>query len=80
MLAIAKKDGLRWIEAEFSRLQLVDGRPFLAGPSLSLADILAFCYIEWGDNDRIWYPFSQSTHPTVGAWLERMRQRSSSTV
>jgi glutathione S-transferase len=53
---------------------------YISGPALSLADILAFCYIEWGDNDRIGYPFDHAAHPTLGAWLERMRQRPSASV
>lgn len=36
-------DGLRWFEEEFARLAALDGREFLGGAAVGLADILMYC-------------------------------------
>ena len=58
-----------------------------AGMSVSMADILLYCYINWGDNERIGYPFPSPVEPqqrhdyaALGRWYDAMGQRQSATV
>lgn len=82
MRAIAM-DGLDWIASEFARLQQLDGRQFLAGGDsggVSMADILLYCYMNWGDNDRIGYAFDAERYPALAQWYAAMGQRESANV
>jgi glutathione S-transferase len=52
---------------------LADGRPFLCGPSITLADYLASGIITIGD----WIGQSYSAYPNLNRWLTSMRARPS---
>ena len=62
------KDKLAWLDG------LIAGRQFIAGDKLTLADILLFCFIEFGGT------VGQKLDPAlanIGAWYERMKARPS---
>jgi glutathione S-transferase len=59
---------LTWLDG------LVAGRPFIAGDKITLADILLFCFLEFGAS--VGQPLDPSNEALV-AWQGRMKQRSS---
>ena len=61
-------DGIAWLEA-----QLGD-RPFIAGDSVSLADIHLFCFIDFGN--AVGQPLDPA-HRRLTAWHARMQARES---
>lgn len=65
--AIAR-DGLAWIE------QQLDDRPFLAGDTLSLADILLFAFVSFGN--QVGQPLD-SAHRRLNRWLATLSERES---
>jgi len=87
MKAIAM-DGIDWIAGEFARLHQLDGRQFLAGGvgggggggGVSMADILLYCYMSWGDNERVGYPFDVERYPALARWYSSMGKRESASV
>jgi glutathione S-transferase len=67
-LKASARDGLDWLEAHIGE------RPFIAGHALSIADILLFCFVEFGAL------VGQGLHPRhlrLAAWRERMTARPS---
>ena len=62
------KDKLAWLDG------LIAGRQYIAGDKLTLADILLFCFVEFGAT------VGQKLDPALtnlGAWYERMKARPS---
>jgi glutathione S-transferase len=49
-----------------------DGRPFIAGDKLSLADILLFCFLDFGQ--QVGQPLNKD-NKNIAAWFERMKAR-----
>ena len=72
-------DDLKAIAQE--RLTWLDGliadRPFIAGDKLTLADILLFCFLEFGAS--VGQPI-QTSNKNVAALIDRMRQRPSASA
>ena len=60
--------GMTWLDG------LIAGRPFIAGDKLTLADIMLFCFLEFGAS--VGQPLATSNKNVV-ALLDRMRQRPS---
>jgi glutathione S-transferase len=61
--------GQHWLDGE-----LADGRPFIAGPSISMADICALSTVDFAH----WIGLDlQADVPHLTAWHERMRARPS---
>ena len=56
-------DGLGWFEEEFARLAALDGREFLGGAAVGLADILMYCC------ERPARPFSTVQVQRPSSWL-----------
>jgi len=68
--AIAQ-DKLTWLDG------LIAGKPFIAGDRLTLADILLFCFLDFG------VAVGQPPKPedkNVAAWFERMKTRESASA
>jgi len=65
--AIAQ-DRLSWLDNQ------LEGREFIAGDRLSLADILLFCVLGFGTN--VGQPLNPENN-NVSAWFERMKSRPS---
>ena len=65
--AIAQ-DKLSWLDGQ------LEGREFIAGDSLTLADILLFCFLAFGSN--VGQPLN-AENKNVSAWFDRMSNRSS---
>ena len=64
-------------ETVFSELErLLNGNPYFSGASVSLADILLACHIDFFLGTPEWDHLSP-TRPTVVAWLDRMNERPS---
>jgi glutathione S-transferase len=67
-LKASAREGLAWLEAQLGR------RPFLAGETVSVADILLFCFVEFGAL------VGQGLAPELrrlSGWHERMASRPS---
>ena len=62
------QDRLTWLDGQIA------GRDFIAGDSLSLADILLFCFLAFGAN--VGQPLNPE-NKNIGAWFERMSSRPS---
>ena len=62
------QEKLAWLDG------LIAGRPFVAGDKLTLADILLFCFLEFGTT--VGQPLNPS-NKNVAALIDRMRQRPS---
>ena len=62
------QEKLAWLDG------LIAGRPFVAGDKLTLADILLFCFLEFGAT--VGQPLNPS-NKNVAALIDRMRQRPS---
>jgi len=69
-------EGLKRIAAEkIAWLDgLMDGREFVCGDRISLADVLLYCFLAFGKN--IGQPYDESNH-NIHAWFQRMAQRPS---
>ena len=65
--AIAQEK-LAWLDG------LIAGRPFITGKKLTLADILLFCFLEFGAS--VGQPI-ETNNKNVAALIDRMRQRPS---
>lgn len=67
-LKATARDKLAWLDQQMA------GKEFIAGKRLTLADILLFCFVEFGGN------VGQKLDPAlknVGAWYARMKARPS---
>jgi glutathione S-transferase len=58
-----------WLEQELG------GRPYLAGPRFTVADITAMCAIDFGKISNI--RINPATHPNLAAWHKRVSERPS---
>jgi len=69
-------EGLKRIAAEkIAWLDgLMDGREFVCGDRISLADVLLYCFLAFGKN--IGQPYDESNH-NIHAWFQRMAKRPS---
>ncbi|WP_353230028.1 glutathione S-transferase family protein [Novosphingobium sp.] len=65
------QEQLTWLDG------LIAGRPFVTGDKLTLADILLFCFLEFGAS--VGQPIATSNKNVV-ALLDKMRQRPSATI
>ena len=65
--AIAQ-DRLTWLDAQMT------GRDFIAGNNITLADVLLFCFIDFGTN--VGQPLN-SQNKNVASWFDRMKGRPS---
>lgn len=65
--AIAQ-DRLTWLDAQMT------GRDFIAGNNITLADVLLFCFIDFGTN--VGQPLN-SQNQNVASWFDRMKTRPS---
>ena len=70
MKAIAQ-DKIAWLD------QQMEGRDFIGGDSVSMADILAFCFIDFGTN--VGQPINEANKNIV-AWHKRMSERPSASA
>ena len=72
-------DGLKRIAAErISWLDgLMEGREFLCGSRISLADVMLYCFLAFGKNVGQAY---DEGNKNVHAWFERMSKRASTAV
>jgi glutathione S-transferase len=61
--AIAR-DGLEWFEGQMS------GKSWLSGDAMTLADIMLFCFVDFGG--KVGQPLDPS-HRALSAWFERMK-------
>ena len=68
--AIAQ-DKLTWLNGQ------LEGREFIGGDKLSLADILLFCFLAFGAN--VGQPLNPE-NANVSAWFERMQSRPSASA
>lgn len=68
--AIAQ-DRLRWLDGQLA------GRQFLTGDKLSLADILLFCFLQFGAN--VGQPLNPDNR-NVLAWFDRVKARPSASA
>ena len=69
-LKAVARDGLEWLEGEFKG-------PWIAGDRFTLADILLFCFLDFG------VAVGQPLNPdnkNVSAWFDRMKARPSATA
>ena len=62
------REGLAWLEAQ------MDGRPYIAGDVVSMADILLFCFVEFGA--AVGQPLDRNNR-ALAAWHDRMASRPS---
>ena len=62
------QDKLGWLDAQ------LEGKDFIGGDSLGLADILLFCFLTFGAN--VGQPLNPD-NKNVAAWFERMQGRAS---
>jgi glutathione S-transferase len=67
-LKVIAQEKLAWLDG------LIAGRPFVAGDKLTLADILLFCFLEFGAS--VGQPIKMN-NKNVAALIDRMRQRPS---
>ncbi|MBN8928596.1 MAG: glutathione S-transferase [Rhodospirillales bacterium 69-11] len=65
------QERLTWLDG------LIRGRSFIAGDRLTLADILLFCFLEFGA--RVGQPLNPENQ-AIMAWYERMKARPSATA
>lgn len=68
--AIAREK-LAWLDA------LIAGKDFICGDRFSLADILLFSFLEFGQ--QVGQPF-ESSNKHIASWYERVKERPSATV
>jgi glutathione S-transferase len=63
------QDRLKWLDGQIS-----DGRQFICGAYISLADILLYCFVDFGNH------VGQPLNPefkNLGAWFSRIGARPS---
>lgn len=65
------QDGVRWLDS------LIDGRAFIAGDTVTLADILLFAFLDFGV--KVGQPLDPACTNIV-AWFDRMKSRPSASV
>ena len=65
------QDGVRWLNS------LIDGRAFIAGDTVTLADILLFAFLDFGVT--VGQPLDPACTNIV-AWFDRMKSRPSASV
>lgn len=65
------QDGVRWLDS------LIDGRAFIAGDTVTLADILLFAFLDFGVT--VGQPLDPACTNIV-AWFDRMKSRPSASV
>ena len=65
------QDGVRWLNS------LIDGRAFIAGDTITLADILLFAFLDFGVT--VGQPLDPACTNIV-AWFDRMKSRPSASV
>ena len=63
------RDKLAWLDG-----QMADGREYIAGPKVTLADILLYCTLAFGNT--VGQPFDTSL-PHIKPWFDRMATRAS---
>ncbi len=66
------REKLAWLDGLMD-----DGRPFIAGNNVSLADVLLYCMLSFGN--QVGQPFDESL-PNVKPWFDRMAARPSATA
>lgn len=66
------REKLAWLDG-----LMADGRPFIAGDKLTLADILLYCMLDFGNN--VGQPFDQNL-AAIKPWFERMAARPSASA
>jgi len=62
------REKLAWLDG------LIAGRPFIAGDTLTLADVLLYCFLNFGKN--VGQPFDEKLS-NIKAWYDRMAARAS---
>jgi glutathione S-transferase len=67
-LKATAREGLAWLEAQ------VGDQPFIAGQAVTLADIMLYCFVEFG---ALVGQGLDPGHARLGAWRERMARRDS---
>jgi glutathione S-transferase len=67
-LKATAREGLAWLEAQF------DGRPFIAGDAVTLADIVLYSFVEFGT---LVGQGLDPGHARLAAWHRRMAARDS---
>ncbi len=69
-------EGLKRIAAEKIAWldQLMDGREFICGERITLADVLLYCFLEFGKN--VGQPYDES-NKNIHAWFQRISKRES---
>ena len=67
-LKLAAREGLAWLDRQ------LDGRPYLAGDAVSLADLLLFSFVEFGA--QVGQPLDPDNRRLI-AWHDRMASRPS---
>ena len=65
------REKLEWLDG------LMEGKQFLTGDSVSLADILLFCFLNFGKT--VGQPYDENL-ANLHAWFQRMEQRDSATA
>ena len=60
---------LRWLDG-----QMADGREYLCGKRFTLADILLYCWLDFGN--KVGQPLD-TTNTHIAAWFERVGERAS---
>ncbi len=65
------REKLEWLDG------LMEGKQFLTGDSVSLADILLFCFLNFGKS--VGQPYDENL-ANLHAWFQRMEQRDSATA
>lgn len=65
------QEGLAWFEAQLGE------RPYLGGTSLSVADLVLFCFVEFGD--KVGQGLDPS-HRRLAAWRDRIASRPSASL
>jgi glutathione S-transferase len=67
-LKATAREGLAWLEAQ------IGDQPFIAGQAVTLADIMLYCFVEFG---ALVGQGLDPGHARLGAWRERMARRDS---
>jgi glutathione S-transferase len=67
-LKATAREGLAWLEAQ------IGDQPFIAGQAVTLADIMLYCFVEFG---ALVGQGLDPNHARLGAWRQRMAQRDS---
>ncbi|MEM7217875.1 MAG: glutathione S-transferase family protein [Pseudomonadota bacterium] len=65
------QDKITWLDG------LIEGRDFIAGDRLTLADVLLYCFLAFGTT--VGQPLNEDNH-NICAWFERMQARDSASA